>query len=188
MLWLRPAAADRREGGAAPHKASVQRAGGPSHRDGSTRGGRDAGAGPRGLVAVRDVDRSTSGSCGHRGARHETWGSGERRARLELCELRDSRDTAIQYSPAHVTVLHAGVVWPATAVQVLVASPLYPSSHLTSLVSVVSPELGRVAPLSLCATTNGPHDAAARQQHTIQRQRKSCEGTRDMAAISRWSG
>ena len=68
------------------------------------------------------------------------------------------------------------------------ASPLYPASHLTSLVSVVSPELGRVAPLSLCATFNAPHDAAARQQHSSQRQRKSCEGTRDMAAISRWSG
>ena len=57
-------AADRRKRGAALHKRSTQSASGPSDGDEFSGG---LGAGPCGLVAVCDVDRSTSGSCGHRG-------------------------------------------------------------------------------------------------------------------------
>ena len=68
MHRLLSATTGRRTGRAALHKATAQRGGGPNDGDGASgRGGATGASGPTVLVAVRDVDRSTNGSCGHRG-------------------------------------------------------------------------------------------------------------------------
>jgi len=60
----------------------------------------------------------------------------------------------------HVTVDQDELVSPASAVQVLVSDPEYPSSQVTSTVSTVTP-LSSPSRRLLLATTSGPHDEAS---------------------------